>query len=285
MHQPRILVIQDISASCRISANVAVPVLSCLNNAVNILPTALLSTHTGVGFSGFTYLDLTQEIKKILNHWQSLGIKYDGVLIGYLGSKEQIDLVKRIIHDFMKPQGIAILDPVMGDHGFLYTGFDSAYVAEMRELCQEVSVIIPNMTEASLLLDKPYKKGPFTQTFIEETLAELTGLNNQTAILTGVRYDEEVLGAASYHAISKKYAYSFDTWHPGHFDGTGDLFSSTVAGLLFQKKPLEEAIELAVKYVNRVIERTITSGVDPKFGVQFETDLPFLMHHVHEGSN
>lgn len=283
MHQPRVLVIQDISASCRISANVAIPVLSCLNNAVNILPTALLSTHTGIGFSDFTYLDLTNEIKKILNHWQSLDIKYDGILIGYLGSTEQIDLVKWIIRDFLKPDGITVLDPVMGDHGFLYTGFDSNYVREMRELCSAVSVIIPNMTEASLLLDRPYKSGPYTQSYVEKTLKELAVLNNRTTVLTGVRFNEEELGAASYYADSNKITYSFDKWHHGHFDGTGDLFSSTVAGLLFQGKTLEEATTIAVAYVNRVIQRTLKSETDPLYGVQFETDLPFLMQSVHEG--
>lgn len=283
MHQPRVLVIQDISASCRISANVAVPVLSSLNNAVNILPTALLSTHTGIGFSDFTYLDLTNEIKKILNHWQSLGIKYDGVLIGYLGSIEQIALVKRIIRDFLKPDGIAILDPVMGDHGFLYTGFDAGYVREMRELCSAVSVIIPNMTEASLLLDRPYKSGPYTKEYVEEIIKELAALNSRTTILTGVRFNDEELGAASHYAGSPDINYCFDKWHQGHFDGTGDLFSSTVGGLLFQKKTLEEATTIAVAYVNRVIQRTINSESDPLFGVQFETDLPFLMQSVHEG--
>lgn len=283
MHQPRVLVIQDISASCRISANVAVPVLSCLNNAVNILPTALLSTHTGIGFSDFTYLDLTDEIKKIVNHWQSLNITYDGILVGYLGSTEQIDLVKRIIRDFLKPGGITVLDPVMGDHGFLYTGFDSEYVKEMRQLCREVSVIIPNMTEASLLLDCPYKSGPYTQKYIEEIIKDFSHLNNQTTVLTGVRFNEEELGAASYSAESDRISYSFDKWHRGHFDGTGDLFSSTLAGLLFQKKTLEEATNTAVAYVNRVIKRTISSGTDPLFGVQFETDLPFLMQSVHGG--
>lgn len=285
MQQPRVLVIQDISASCRISANVAVPVLSCLNNAVNILPTALLSTHTGIGFSDFTYLDLTDEIKKIVNHWQSLNIKYDGILIGYLGSTEQMDLVKRIIRDFLKPGGITVLDPVMGDHGFLYTGFDSGYVREMRQLCSEVSVIIPNMTEASLLLDRPYKRGPYTKKYVEEIIKGFSQLNNKTTVLTGVRFNDNELGAASYNAGSDNITYSFDKWHQGHFDGTGDLFSSTVAGLLFQKKPLEEATNTAVAYVNRVIQRTISSGIDPLFGVQFETDLPFLMRSVHGGSN
>ena len=98
MKQPRILVIQDISASCRISMNVAVPILSCLENWVSILPTALLSTHTGKGFEEYTFLDLSTEISAILNHWHSLEIKFDGIVIGYLGSIEQIKLINEIEH-------------------------------------------------------------------------------------------------------------------------------------------------------------------------------------------
>lgn len=280
MQQPRILVIQDISASCRISANVAVPVLSCLNNAVNILPTALLSTHTGVGFSDYTYLDLTSEIKKILNHWQSLNLKFDGLLIGYLGSLEQIEIVRSIIRDFVKPNGTVVLDPVMGDHGFLYPGFDSQYVLSMRQLCQEVTVIIPNATEASLLLNRPYQPGPFSETYVRQLLAELVQLNNNAVVLTGVRLDPVNLGAASYSLPESHYSLSLDAWHPGHFDGTGDLFSSVVAGMLFQRKTLQEATKIAVTYVNRVISRTIDSHIDTKYGVQFETDLPFLMQFL-----
>ena len=282
MHQPKVLVIQDISASCRISLNVAVPVLSCLNNGVSVLPTALLSTHTGIGFTDFTYLNLTSEIKKILHHWKTLGLKFDGLLIGYLGSIEQIALVRYIIREFLTDDALSVLDPVLGDHGFLYPGFDDDYVNQMRILCRDVSVVIPNMTETSLLLDESYHPGPYTEADIKAQLRKLTALNQGTVVLTGVRYDDEKIGAASYRYQTDGYAYAAGPYYPGHFDGTGDLFSSVIAGFLFQKKPLALATKTAVDYVGRVIVRTLESDNDLKYGVQFETDLPYLIQQLYQ---
>lgn len=281
MRQPRILVIQDISASCRISMNVAAPVLSCLNNGVNVLPTALLSTHTGSVFTDYTFLDLTGEIKKILDHWQTLGLTFDGILIGYLGSREQIDLVSRIIDHFLIPGGKVVLDPVMGDHGVLYEGFDAEFVAEMRKLCRKVSILIPNMTEASSLLGKEWHPGPYEEEMVRDYVVGLSNFSSGKSVLTGVSFDGETLGAASFDAVQNRFSCSTAPIHPGHFDGTGDLFSSVVAGLLFQSKSLEFAVETAVEYVNRVIVRTLKSGVDLKYGVQFETDLPYLMERLY----
>lgn len=279
--QPRVLVIQDISASCRISLNVAVPILSCLNNGVSVLPTALLSTHTGVYFSDYTFLDLTDEIRKIIHHWKSLELQFDGILVGYLGSIEQIELVRQIKEMFLKPDGVMVLDPVMGDNGFLYPGFDYAYVSEMRKLCREVDVLIPNMTEASFLLESAYQPGIHSEKQIEHTLKELANLNRQQVILTGVSFEKGKVGAASYQAGNADISYASGKHYPGQFDGAGDLFSSTIAGLIFQKKSLTFTIETAVTYMNRVIARTLNSGAELRFGVQFETDLSYLIKQLH----
>lgn len=282
MQQPRVLVLQDISASCRISMNVAVPVLSCLNNAVNVLPTALLSTHTGVRFPDYTFLDLTSEIKKIIQHWKVLSIQFDGILVGYLGSIEQINLVRELKRDFLKEDGILVLDPVMGDHGFLYPGFDTMYVEEMRKLCQEVSVLLPNMTEASLLVGRDYQPAPYTPEQIESLLKELASLNRQKVMLTGVSFEAGKVGAASYDYEDQTMTNAFGPLQPGLFDGTGDLFSSVIGGFMFQRKPLSYAMETAVEYVHRVIMRTIESGAELRFGVQFETDLPYLIERLYQ---
>lgn len=277
MKQPKVLVIQDISASCQISMNVALPILSSLNNSTSILPTALLSTHTGSGFEDYTFLDLTSEMEKILHHWRQLGISFDGVLIGYLGSHAQMNIVKRVIREFTTDEAIIVLDPVMGDHGKLYAGFDEEYVQQMWELCQLSTVVIPNMTEAAYLTRTPYHEGPHTKQEIELVMQKMLEWNQQQVILTGVMPSEYEIGAASYSLQAEQVKYAFSPIYPGHFDGTGDLFSSVVAGLLFQKATLELATETAVTYVEKVIQRTVASKLDPKYGVQFETDLPYLM--------
>lgn len=277
MKQPNVLVIQDISASCQISMNVALPILSSLNNRTNMLPTALLSTHTSSGFEDYTFLDLTAEMERILNHWEQLGITFDGVLIGYLGSLKQIEIVERVIRDFTTEDAAIVLDPVMGDNGMLYPGFDMDYVMQMRELCSMATVVIPNITEAAYLTGTTYQAGPYAKSDIEALMHNMLQWNQQKVVLTGVMPEAGKLGAASLEQLDEQVRYAFTKRHSGHFDGTGDLFSSVVAGFLFQQASLEEATAAAVDYVEKVIQRTVDSKLDPKYGVQFETDLPYLM--------
>ncbi|MER2180911.1 MAG: pyridoxamine kinase [Desemzia incerta] len=281
MKQPKVLVIQDISASCQISMNVAVPILSSLNNSTHMLPTALLSTHTGAGFEDYTYLDLTSEMSKILDHWKQLGLSFDGVLVGYLGSHKQIEIVKRIIKEFATPEAIIVLDPVMGDHGELYDGFDEEYVQEMRELCQLSTVIIPNLTEAAYLTKIPYQKGPHISEDVERLMKNMVQLNKKQVVLTGVMLSENEIGAASMTQKDQQVSYAFSPVYPGRFEGTGDVFSSVIAGFLFQQISLDLAMTSAVEYVEKVIKRTLKNRPSLRFGVQFETDLLFLIERLH----
>jgi len=280
LSQPRVLIIQDISASCRISMNVAVPVVSCLDNWVSILPTALLSTHTGNEFEGYTFLDLTQEMEGILQHWQSLGIKFDGILIGYLGSRQQIDIVRGIIHTFAAEDAHIVLDPAMGDQGVLYPGFTLEYVEEMAALCKEATVITPNVTEACFLTQRPMLKKPYKETEVAGLLAALRVLNPKSIVLTGVSLDPETIGAVCISHNEPEAHYAFAKHFPGHYDGAGDLFTSVVGGLLFQDLPLTLATDTAVRYNSMVIERTLKSGRELHYGVQFETDLPYLIEQL-----
>lgn len=281
MKQPKVLVIQDISASCQISMNVAVPILSSLNNSTHMLPTALLSTHTGAGFEDYTYLDLTSEMSKILDHWKQLDLSFDGVLVGYLGSHKQIEIVKRIIKEFATPEAVIVLDPVMGDHGELYDGFDEEYVQEMRELCQLSTVIIPNLTEAAYLTKIPYQKGPHTAEDVERLMKNMVQLNKKQVVLTGVMLSENEIGAASMTQKDQQVSYAFSPVYPGRFEGTGDVFSSVIAGFLFQQISLNLAMTSAVEYVEKVIKRTLENRPSLRFGVQFETDLLFLIERLH----
>ena len=119
----RVLAINDISCVGKCSLTVALPIISASGVTCDILPTAILSTHTG-GFQGYTFRDLSEDIPAILAHWKSLGLKYDIIISGYLGSIDQIEMVKSIKKDFLKEDGLMIVDPVMGDNGVLYSHFE-----------------------------------------------------------------------------------------------------------------------------------------------------------------
>ena len=177
MTHGRILAVHDISCVGRCSLTVALPIVSSVGIECSVLPTAVLSTHTG-GFTGFTYRDLTEDIVPIQNHWKTLDLTFDGFYTGFLGSFEQIDLVRDLIDKTSNEKTTVYVDPVMGDNGKLYTIFDEALAKKMATLCEKADVLMPNLTELCYMLDLEYKDGPYTWDYIEEVLkkAEQFGL-------------------------------------------------------------------------------------------------------------
>ena len=123
MSYKRVLTIQDISCVGQCSLTVALPILSACGVETCVLPSAVLSTHTG-GFTGFTFRDLTDDMPGIADHWVKEGIRFDAIYTGYLGSPRQVAIVKDIMERTLVPGGLRIVDPAMADGGKLYTGFD-----------------------------------------------------------------------------------------------------------------------------------------------------------------
>ena len=147
MKYNRILTIQDISCLGQCSMTVALPILSACGQETVILPSAVLSTHTG-GFTKPHIRDLTEDLPGIQAHWLREGIRFDAIYTGYLGSIRQIGMVADMMDTLPVPGGKIIVDPAMADHGKLYSGFDAAYVEAMKALCAKADVLLPNLTEA-----------------------------------------------------------------------------------------------------------------------------------------
>ena len=122
----RIVTIQDISCVGKCSLTVALPIISAMGIETAIIPTAVLSTHTA--FENFTFRDLTDEIKPIADHWKKENFRFDAIYTGYLGSVKQVDIVADFIDGFREEGNVVFVDPVMGDNGKLYTGFDTDFV-------------------------------------------------------------------------------------------------------------------------------------------------------------
>ena len=271
MNQKKVLAIHDISCMGRCSLTIALPVISAAGIITSVIPTAVLSTHTG-GFTGYTYRDLTSDILPIADHWGALqdAVSFDAIYTGYLGSKEQLDIVVELIRRFSAK--LVIIDPVMADHGRLYAGFTADFPQGMSKLCKHAHVMTPNITEALLMLDEPYREGPYTQEFVHDILKRLA--NGRKVVLTGVHFDEENYGAAALDGGEMHF--SFTRKIPGHYHGTGDLFASVLTAALVMGKPLSQAAGIAVKYTAASIERTYRAGTDIKYGVNFEEGLAGL---------
>lgn len=270
--QKRILAIHDISCIGRCSLTVALPVLCAAGFDTGVLPTAVLSTHTG-GFTGYTYRDLTGDILPILRHWEQLGLEFDAIYTGYLGSPEQVALVETLFDAF--PGALRFVDPVMADSGKLYAGFDQDFPEKIARLCRRAHWLVPNFTEACLLTGTPYHEGLFTPEEVRAVLARLLDMGAENAVLTGVCFDRESLGAAA--IAGGQLVQAFSERIPGMFHGTGDVFSSGLLAALLRGLPVEQALQAAVDFTCRSIRRTVELGQEARYGVAFETALPFLI--------
>mgnify|MGYP000079971252 FL=1 len=278
-HQKRVAAIHDLSGFGKCSLTVALPILSAAGIETSALPTAILSTHTG-GISGYTYHDLTEDMRPVMKHWKSLDIKFDAIYTGFLGSFEQLDIVKDFFDAFRQEDNLILVDPVMGDNGELYTVFTREFAAGMRMLCQKADIIVPNLTEAALLLDEPFHPGPYTHAYIESLLRKLGALGPQKVVLTGVYFKEDELGAATYDRTTDTIDYVFTQKIPGYYHGTGDVFASALLSALLNDFSLIDAAAIAVHFTTDSIRRTYKAKTDYRFGVNFEQSFPDFLKEL-----
>lgn len=278
-HQKRVAAIHDLSGFGKCSLTVSLPILSAAGIETSALPTAILSTHTG-GISGYTYHDLTEDMRPVMKHWKSLDIKFDAIYTGFLGSFEQLDIVKEFFDAFRQEDNLILVDPVMGDNGELYTVFTREFAAGMRMLCQKADIIVPNLTEAALLLDEPFHPGPYTHAYIESLLRKLGALGPQKVVLTGVYFKEDELGAATYDRTTDTIDYVFTQKIPGYYHGTGDVFASALLSALLNDFSLIDAAAIAVHFTTDSIRRTYKAKTDYRFGVNFEQSFPDFLKEL-----
>jgi len=278
--QKRALAVHDISCVGKCSLTVALPIISAAGIETSVLPTAVLSTHTG-GFTGYTYRDLTSDIKPIMEHWKALGLKVDAIYTGYLGSFEQLRLVEELFDTFGgKDDTLILVDPVMADNGVFYTSFTPEFAKGMAKLCGKADIIVPNLTEAAFMLGEAYVGSGYDRAYIEGLLLRLSALGPKKVVLSGVTYEKGKLGAAAYDAETGKYSYYFEDEVEGYFHGTGDVFGSALLAALMNGKTLDEAIKITVSFTVAAIKRTKAAGSDIRYGVDFENCLGDLIKAV-----
>lgn len=271
----RIVTVQDISCLGKCSLTVALPIISAMGVECAVIPTAVLSTHTM--FRGYTFRDLTEDIRPILAHWTKEGIKYDAVYTGYLGSKEQLDIVSDMFDELKKQGALVVVDPVMADNGKLYPGFTKEFAAGMAALCGKADVIVPNLTEASYMLNVPYVGNDYDEAYIKDMLVKLCGLGCKKSVITGVSFEKGELGVMSYDSESGEFFSYFNTHLPVSYHGTGDIFSSTFLGGLVRDMGMDNALKVAVDYTVKCIDCTMKNPESNSYGVDFETAIPYLV--------
>ncbi len=273
----RILTIQDISCFGKCSITIALPVLSAMGIETAVLPTALFSTHTM--FPDYKKISLDDQMIPFARQWKDNGITFDAIYIGYLGSAQEIDIVREIIGMFREENTLIFTDPVMGDHGKLYRGLDESYVARIKELCSSADIIVPNITEACLLTGTEYSEEGDADWF-SELCSRLCELGAGTAVITGVSLSEGKTGVFGMKGADHSVVCYQNDRVEATFHGTGDLFAGTAAGAILKGMSMQEAFEIASDYTAQTIRVTLKEPRDPRYGVHFEETLPMLIELI-----
>ena len=271
MPTPRVAAIHDLSCFGRCSLTIALPVLSAMGCQCCPLPTALLSAHTG--FTGGSFLDLTEEMQRIADHWARIDIHFDGIYSGFLGSAAQIGTVQQFITRF-RGTGLVVIDPVLGDHGQAYRTCTPELCDGMRRLAESADIITPNLTEAALLLEQPYETIQAVDP--TETVRRLSLEGRRSVVLTGYSAGEGQTGALCFDRADGSIQAVQVQRIPRDFSGTGDLFTSVLTGAMVKGLPLIQAAQAAADFVQSCAARTLAAGNTDGEGVDFEPLLGLL---------
>lgn len=272
--QQRVIAINDISSFGKCSLTVAISILGAAGLETCAVPTAVLSAHTG--FKGYTFCDLTENILPSATHWKSLGLEFDGIYSGYLGSAKQVDYVSQLMDMF--DVKIKLVDPVMGDDGVLYDGFSNEYCDCMKKLIKKADIIVPNVTESCLLTGKEYKE-EHTKEYIDELIMALTEICDASIIITGINSRKDKITTAVYE--NKEVRYIENDKQRAVYSGTGDVFASTFMSAIMLGNSLFDSARIAAEFVGECIELTKKFSSSRHYGINFELNTKSLLEKLH----
>lgn len=269
----RIAAIHDLSGFGRVSLAVVIPILSTMGIQVCSLPTAVLSTHTG-GFKNYRIIDLTDYMEGHIAHWKEIGIDFDCIYSGFLGSIRQMDIISRFINDFAKEDTLVVVDPVLGDGGKLYSSMNQAMVKEMRSYIKRADLITPNYTEVLFLLDEPNTE-EVNDDLIKSYLRRLVDMGPKTVIITSVPVEKpkNSTNVIAYNQDDGRFWKVRCDYIPAYFPGTGDVFTSVVVGSLLQGDSLPIALDRAVQFITAAIRASYGHNYPQRNGIMLERVL------------
>jgi pyridoxine kinase len=271
--QKRIALVNDITGFGRCSVAVQLPLISALKVQACVLPTAILSVHTG--FVSHYIDDYTAHMRPYMENWQQNGIRFDGICTGFLGSAEQINIVLDFIKIFKEEDTRVMVDPVMGDYGRLYSSYTKEMCAEMRRLLAFADLLTPNLTETCQLLDIPYPQdGRVSDTELARMARELSERGPAQVVITGINEGGNIKNFIYERGNTPKVLCvpKID----GDRSGTGDAFTAIVSASLVQGETLAVAVKKAVDFISRVLVYTVELAQPWNYGLAFEEYLTEL---------
>ena len=250
--QKKVLALHDLSGFGRSSLVPIIAAISAAGHQCVPLPTAYFSTHMAI--PGWETVDLTGVMPRVIDQYDRLGLRFESVYAGFLGSADQIDCVRDAVLRLKSENGTAFIDPVMGDNGEVYATYTPEMCTRMRELCEIADIITPNTTEAAILLDRDPASAPQNATEAQEWLHTLHSRYGAQVVLTGLDYEPGKVGSGCLSADGG--TISLHERIAQYYPGTGDLFAAVVLGALLNGRALADACALAGEFVKDCIAYT-----------------------------
>ncbi|MBQ8730372.1 MAG: pyridoxamine kinase [Lachnospiraceae bacterium] len=270
-NQKKIAVINDISGFGRCSITVALPIISHLGIQCCPIPTSIFSNHTA--YPQYFFDDYTDKMQTYIDMWGKLGLKFDGIYTGFLGSEKQIEIVKQFIHEFKKDNALVIVDPIMADNGVRYETYTDAMCNEMRQLVNCADIITPNLTEAMILVDKPYNEN-ITNKELMQVGKSLIDMGPKKVVITGVKRGSYLV---NYIYQKNQELKCCKTKRVGEERaGTGDVFSSIIAADAVNGKDIYASVKKASDFIKKAVIKTNALDIPLEDGIAFEEHLKYL---------
>ena len=270
--QKKIAIINDISGYGRCAVTVALPIISTLKVQCCPVPTSIFSNHSA--FPSYYLDDYTEKMQPYINEWKKLGLKFEGIETGFLGSKEQMNIVIGFLGDFRKEGTVVVVDPIMGDHGKTYATYTKPMCEEMKRLVGYADIITPNVTEACILTDTSYHEDKWRIKDIEALARQLGQMGPGKVVITGIPQGEYI---ANYCYERDGEAKLLRTLKVGtQRCGTGDIFAAIITADAVNGVPFQKSVKKASNFIKKCIQKSIEMEIPLTDGVCFEELLGTL---------
>ena len=268
----KVAAIHDLSGIGRCSLTAAIPILSALKVQCCPFPTAILSNQTG--FSQYSFLDLTNEMPKFKNIWEQLNIKFDCIYTGFLGSKNQIDIISNFIDS--NKNSLVVVDPVMGDDYKVYPIFDNEMCHKIKNLVKKADLVTPNLTEALILINESLEQIDLSEKKLIEIAKKISDIGPDKVIITGIKKEDKIYNL-SFDRSSNEIYFTSSQFNNISYSGTGDIFTSIIVGMILNGSPLKDSMIKANNFISNSISYTSKFNLDRNEGIMFEMFLSELI--------
>ncbi|MFP5528682.1 pyridoxamine kinase [Peptococcus simiae] len=264
----RVIAFHDLCGLGHSSLACALPIISACGHQVIAAPTSVLSSQTD-GYENYARTGLTHFLHDTLRHWVREDLKVDALYSGYLADPLQVAHVQFAVDRLLKPDGLVLVDPVLGDDGKLYPDFGEEMIDAMVQLIRHADIVSPNVTELCALTGRPLDH-PLTEADLKAAVLALADLGPKQIVVTSFATDDRQITSCAYDVLRQAFFFHRQDRLPAHYCGTGDLFASVLLGSLLKGISFNDAIVRADQFVGAAIALGIDQQVPRREGVPFE---------------